>query len=79
MHTHTANLNEFVALHLQIDEQLDKIQNALEKCKESEGNESDKSCKMKPGDFFITKHSNLSQTHIIFHLISDESYSRFVK
>uniref|UniRef100_A0A1B0GHQ5 Uncharacterized protein n=2 Tax=Lutzomyia longipalpis TaxID=7200 RepID=A0A1B0GHQ5_LUTLO len=29
--------------------------------------------KLHPGDFFITRHSNLSQTHVIFHLISDES------
>lgn len=29
--------------------------------------------KMKPGDVFITRHSNLSQTHVIFHLISDEA------
>jgi len=28
--------------------------------------------RLKTGDFFITKHSNLSQTHVIFHLISDE-------
>jgi len=25
------------------------------------------------GDFFITKHSNLSQVHVIFHLAADES------
>ncbi|XP_017874738.1 PREDICTED: protein C12orf4 homolog isoform X2 [Drosophila arizonae] len=28
--------------------------------------------KLKTGDFYITKHSNLSQSHVIFHLISDE-------
>ncbi|ALC47815.1 CG9986, partial [Drosophila busckii] len=28
--------------------------------------------KLTTGDFFITKHSNLSQSHVIFHLISDE-------
>lgn len=28
--------------------------------------------RLKTGDFFITKHSNLSQSHVIFHLISDE-------
>ncbi|XP_030371680.1 protein C12orf4 homolog [Scaptodrosophila lebanonensis] len=28
--------------------------------------------KLKTGDFFITRHSNLSQSHVIFHLISDE-------
>lgn len=29
--------------------------------------------KLRPGDFFVTRHSNLSQTHVIFHLISDEA------
>ncbi|EDW81494.2 uncharacterized protein Dwil_GK12097 [Drosophila willistoni] len=28
--------------------------------------------RLKTGDFFVTKHSNLSQSHVIFHLISDE-------
>ncbi|KAH8295407.1 hypothetical protein KR018_010900 [Drosophila ironensis] len=28
--------------------------------------------RLKTGDFFITRHSNLSQSHVIFHLISDE-------
>uniref|UniRef100_A0A1B0G5X0 Uncharacterized protein n=1 Tax=Glossina morsitans morsitans TaxID=37546 RepID=A0A1B0G5X0_GLOMM len=28
--------------------------------------------RLKTGDFFITKPSNLSQSHVIFHLISDE-------
>lgn len=31
--------------------------------------------KLKPGDFFVTRHSNLSQTHVIFHLISDEPFN----
>lgn len=28
---------------------------------------------LKPGDFYITRHSNLSQAHIVFHLVTDES------
>ncbi|RWS12722.1 hypothetical protein B4U79_00856 [Dinothrombium tinctorium] len=28
---------------------------------------------LKPGDFYITKHSNLTQIHIVFHLVSDDS------
>lgn len=31
--------------------------------------------KLKTGDFFITRHSNLSQSHVIFHLITDESFN----
>lgn len=50
-----------------IGRQIEDIQNELKSIKEREG------CKLKPGDFFITRHSNLSQTHIIFHLISDEA------
>lgn len=50
-----------------IGQQIEDIQNELKLVKERAG------CKLKPGDFFITRHSNLSQTHIIFHLISDEA------
>lgn len=50
-----------------IGQQVEDIQNELKQIKERNG------CKLKPGDFFITKHSNLSQTHLIFHLISDEA------
>lgn len=50
-----------------IGQQIEDIQNELKAVKERAG------CKLKPGDFFITRHSNLSQTHIIFHLISDEA------
>ncbi|XP_031640489.1 protein C12orf4 homolog [Contarinia nasturtii] len=50
-----------------IGQQIEDIQNELKAVKERNG------CKLKPGDFFITKHSNLSQTHVIFHLISDEA------
>ncbi|XP_055320863.1 protein C12orf4 homolog [Sitodiplosis mosellana] len=49
-----------------IGQQIEEIQNELKLVKESTG-------KLKPGDFFITRHSNLSQTHVIFHLISDEA------
>uniref|UniRef100_A0A8W7K8F2 Uncharacterized protein n=1 Tax=Anopheles albimanus TaxID=7167 RepID=A0A8W7K8F2_ANOAL len=29
---------------------------------------------VKPGDAYITRHSNLSHSHVIFHLISDETF-----
>lgn len=32
-------------------------------------------CRLKTGDFFITKHSNLLQSHVIFHLVTDETIS----
>lgn len=28
---------------------------------------------LQTGDIFITKHSNLSQVHVIFHLVCDDS------
>jgi hypothetical protein len=28
---------------------------------------------LKTGDFYITKHSNLSEVHVVFHLVSDDS------
>ena len=28
---------------------------------------------MQPGDFYITRHSNLSEVHVVFHLVSDSS------
>lgn len=31
--------------------------------------------KMSVGDFFVTKHSNLSQTHVVFHLAAFDSTS----
>lgn len=51
----------------QIQHQIEDIQNELKRAKERN------SGKLMPGDFFITRHSNLSQTHLIFHLISDET------
>lgn len=32
--------------------------------------------KLQAGDVFITKHSNLTQCHIIFHLLADENFCR---
>lgn len=48
----------------QINKQIEGVQNEL-----AEVNAT----KLKAGDVFITRHSNLSQTHVIFHLISDEA------
>lgn len=28
---------------------------------------------LRSGDFYITRHSNLSQVHVVFHLVTDES------
>lgn len=51
----------------QISTQIDNVQAELNRLEDRPNK------KLKPGDFFITRHSNLSQTHVIFHLISDEA------
>jgi hypothetical protein len=59
------NANMSTEFHFeQIEDQCEKIQDHL----------NSENAKLKPGDFFITKHSNLAQSHILFHLISDESF-----
>lgn len=53
----------------QIQKQIDGVQKELAEVPNSNRLGS----KLLAGDFFITRHSNLSQTHVIFHLISDEA------
>ena len=60
------NANMSTEFHFdQIDVQLETIQNDLKTINDS--------TRLKPGDFFITKHSNLAQAHLIFHLVYDDS------
>lgn len=47
------------------EEQLDDIRQHVSKTNPA-GN-------LQVGDFYVTKHSNLSQVHVVFHLVSDES------
>ncbi|CAO1431929.1 unnamed protein product [Diamesa serratosioi] len=56
----------------QIDEQLEKIQEDLKQTIDAGENASRRN--LKAGDFFITKHSNLSGSHLIFHLVSEEPH-----
>lgn len=72
------NANLSTEFHFQqIDNQIEEIEFNLEKLnKISQETPEKKIGKLKPGDFFITKHSNLSQSHIVFHLISDEPFQR---
>jgi Uncharacterised conserved protein (DUF2362) len=60
------NANLSTEFHFdQVDLQLENIQEDLKKLNDS--------TRLKPGDFFVTKHSNLSQAHVIFHLVYDDS------
>lgn len=63
-----------------IDDQLDKISITLQKYLKNNSNEHDVSHSrsahselLQMGDFYMTKHSNLSQVHVVFHIVSDES------
>lgn len=63
------NANLSTEFHFeQIDDQLESIQEDLKSLSDGAG-----STRLKPGDFFVTKHSNLSQAHLIFHLVYDDS------
>ncbi|XP_060575624.1 protein C12orf4 homolog [Ruditapes philippinarum] len=39
----------------------------------SSGDTQEKSLKLFTGDFYLTKHSNLSEVHTVFHLVTDDS------
>ncbi|XP_053682077.1 protein C12orf4 homolog isoform X2 [Sabethes cyaneus] len=60
----------------QVEYQIEKIQEDLRKLRQTVDVERDSKngCRLKPGDVFITRHSNLSHSHVIFHLISDETF-----
>lgn len=51
-----------------VEEQLDLVKRELE-----QRAESGQSATLRVGDFYTTKHSNLSEIHCVFHLVSDES------
>lgn len=60
------NANLSTEFHFdQIDDQLENIQDDIQNLTDSK--------RLKPGDFFVTRHSNLSQAHLIFHLACDDS------
>ncbi|KAJ8986234.1 hypothetical protein NQ317_009940 [Molorchus minor] len=59
-----------------IDDQLDKISDIAQNYLKSENkneNRSSYSELLQPGDFYVTRHSNLAQVHVIFHMVSDDS------
>lgn len=57
-----------------IEHQLDKIVNLNEQVKkESEKYVKRNNKHLQTGDFYITKHSNLSQIHVIFHVVTNNN------
>ncbi|XP_063446108.1 protein C12orf4 homolog isoform X1 [Mytilus trossulus] len=59
-----------------LQQQLTSIEQQLPLRDTSKGNKSSKESKdigLQTGDFYITKHSNLSEVHVVFHLVTDNS------
>ncbi|XP_028131474.1 protein C12orf4 homolog [Diabrotica virgifera virgifera] len=59
-----------------IEDQLDKISNIAQKYLKSDHKSESRNSNselLQPGDFYITRHSNLAQVHVIFHMVSDDS------
>lgn len=69
---HNANMSTEFHFN-QMDKQIAQIEKDLKRTREANGQPAN--AKLKDGDCFITTHSNLSQTHVIFHLISDEMHN----
>ena len=49
-----------------LSEQLEQVKRELE-------SKSEAGYSLQVGDFYTTKHSNLSEVHVVFHLVADES------
>lgn len=57
-----------------VDDQLDRIGQTAQKYFKTENcGRNSHSELLQTGDFYMTRHSNLSQAHVIFHMVSDES------
>ncbi|KAK4871504.1 hypothetical protein RN001_015628 [Aquatica leii] len=57
-----------------IEDQLESISNTLQKHQmEPNSARNTNSKHLQPGDVYVTRHSNLAQVHIIFHMVSDDS------
>lgn len=68
------NTTEFHFAH--IEDQLDKISMTVHQFKKEQDksvNRDKNSELLLPGDFYMTRHSNLAQVHVIFHMVSDDS------
>lgn len=51
-----------------IEKQLEKVRWEFQKLSKSDGN-----VYVGPGDFYLTKHSNLSEVHVVYHLVCDDT------
>ncbi|XP_022915140.1 ferry endosomal RAB5 effector complex subunit 3 [Onthophagus taurus] len=57
-----------------VDDQLEIINNLQKQKSLNSASSNRKSSRnLQSGDFYITRHSNLSQVHVIFHIVADDS------
>lgn len=54
----------------ELEIQMNESRKMAEKLKMNENNSK---LTLQTGDFYITKHSNLSEVHVVYHLVSDDS------
>ncbi|KAB0801496.1 hypothetical protein PPYR_05856 [Photinus pyralis] len=56
-----------------IDDQLERVSSTVQKYQTDNTAKIANSKHLQPGDVYITRHSNLAQVHVIFHMVSDDS------
>ncbi|KAF5285284.1 hypothetical protein FQR65_LT13274 [Abscondita terminalis] len=57
-----------------IEDQLGIITNTIKKHQMEPSSTRNKNSKhLQPGDVYVTRHSNLAQVHVVFHMVSDDS------
>ena len=56
-----------------LETQLDDSRKFVEKANRASNEPKSGSVSLQTGDFYVTKHSNLSEAHVVFHLVCDDS------
>ncbi|KAK5639219.1 hypothetical protein RI129_011711 [Pyrocoelia pectoralis] len=56
-----------------VDDQLERISSTLQKYQADNASRIASSKNLQTGDVYITRHSNLAQVHVIFHMVCDDS------
>ena len=53
--------------------QLEECRKSVQKLNRVSNDKKTGSVSLQTGDFYLTKHSNLSEVHVVFHLVCDDS------
>ncbi|XP_053619712.1 protein C12orf4 homolog isoform X2 [Plodia interpunctella] len=65
--------HHFASLDLQLKEIAEKVKEPAEKRNEQRSKDARRSRHaLQTGDVFVTRHSNLADVHVVFHLVADE-------